>query len=83
MIDNSLVQGYSFQAKALAWRKEAPIEPVTWGGATTAKLEVTVPHFPDFDWTSLKTAYLGPDDPKLVRCQYLKPWPNKDCRIPP
>ena len=69
LIDNRLVQDYAFEGKALTWRKKAPVEPRTWGGAMTGKQKFMIPEFEDYDWASLKMVYMGFDDLRTVRCE--------------
>ena len=69
LIDNRLVQGYAFEGKALTWRRNAPVEPRTWGGSITGKQKFMISDFEDFDWASLKMVYMGFDDVRTVRCE--------------
>lgn len=68
MIDNRLVQGYKFEAKAMAHRKTPPRAPNSWGGEISGKTDLSIPDFKDYDWSTLKVFYMGPDDLSLIRC---------------
>jgi hypothetical protein len=75
-IDDSAVENYNFEAKLLVWaKKKAPgqqPEPITYGGKIQyGHNDFALDPALQYDWTSVKVAYLGPDDPRTVRIQLL------------
>jgi hypothetical protein len=72
MIDNSRVSFYGFEAKVLI----PSIKP----GGTGISIGPSIPYAfqkipvgraSDYDWSDTKAVYFKPDDPRLVRYQYL------------
>lgn len=71
IVDNALVQGYNFEAR-LAVPKNGTLEYLSLGGAVAdGQREYAIASRSLYDWASAKIAYLGPDDPRLVRYEVL------------
>ena len=74
VIDNTAIQNYDFEAKLLVWAAASGHrpEPVTYGG----RIKYGHNDFPldptlQYDWSTVKLAFLGPDDRRIVRTQLL------------
>jgi len=70
MIDNSAVSFYRFEAKLVAW-PERGLEPAHFGGWITGVEDYSVENAADYNWSTAKLAYLGPDDARLVRTEII------------
>jgi hypothetical protein len=69
-IDNTLVQGYQFEAKVLLHKKSSGAL-VTLGGDITAKRDFVVAAPASIDWSLTKVVYLGRDDQQTIRTSFL------------
>jgi hypothetical protein len=69
-VDNTLIQGYQYEAKILLHRKSSG-ELVSLGGEITAKQDFNVKNPASIDWALTKIVYLGPDDQKIVRPSFI------------
>jgi hypothetical protein len=68
VIDNTRLDGYSFEAKVLVWRTPATLGPETFGGQITeSRGNFPVPDYESVRWDTATLTYLGPDDLRLVR----------------
>ena len=70
-IDNEPIAGYDFEAKVLFYLRH-PAEPTTLGGFIRyGQNDFPLP-FPDrIDWATLRLYYMGPDDYRIVRPEYV------------
>jgi hypothetical protein len=67
-IDNCLIDGYTFEAKLLAYRRPATDGPQTWGGEIRhGRKDFPIEDFASVRWDTAKILYFGPDDVKLIR----------------
>ena len=72
MIDNSRISFYDFEAKIVVPPRAAAHPYFTVGPKIPYQFRtVKVKKAGDFDWPQAKGAYFGPDDPALVRFQFL------------
>lgn len=67
MIDQSLVQDYVFEAKALVWTKGSPPEVLSFGGTIHGMQDFVVNDPDAIRWDTLKVVYLGPKDGSIIR----------------
>jgi hypothetical protein len=68
VIDNTRIDGYSFDANVLAWRHPAALGPETFGGQITeSRGDFPVPDFDSVRWDTATLTYFGPDDQRLIR----------------
>jgi len=74
VINNSAIPNYDFEAKLLVWAKAPRQEasPITYGG-TIKYGHNDFRLNPDlvYDWSTVKLIYFGPDDPRIVRKQFI------------
>lgn len=69
-IDNSRIDGYSFEAKVLAYRRPATDGPQTWGGEVrNGRENFPIENFATVRWDTAKVIYFGPDDRRLIRTE--------------
>jgi hypothetical protein len=69
LIDNSIIQGYDFEAKVVAWRTPASEGPEAFGGTIrNSRTDFPVQNLSALRWDTAKLTYLGPDDQRVVRC---------------
>jgi hypothetical protein len=74
MIDNTAIQNYNFEAKLLVWAAAPNHEPapISYGGNIEyGHNDFALDSALHYDWSTVKLAYLGPDDPRVVRTQLL------------
>jgi|SRR5208282_1264529 len=71
MIDQSLVQDFVFDAKALVWTRDSPPELLSFGGVIHGMQDFVVDDPEKIKWDTLKIIYLGPEDPSIIRTQIL------------
>lgn len=70
-VDNSLVQGYNFEARLVVPKRQS-VDYLSIGGAISGgQKEYAIPARALYDWAAAKMAYLGPDDVRLVRYEVL------------
>jgi|SRR5579862_9689954 len=70
-IDNEPIPFHDFETKVLLWRRR-PSEVTTYGGLIRYGSNDFPLVEPDrIDWATIKGAYLGPDDPSIVRFEFL------------
>ena len=72
LIDNSSIQNYVFEAKIVLWQRRPKPKPVSFGDTMRNPRTVFViadPH--SYDWDTLRLAYFGPDDSRIVRTLYM------------
>jgi hypothetical protein len=73
-IDNAAIQNYDFEAKLLIWAsapKQQP-SPVTLGGRIQyGQNDFRLDPALQYNWRNVKLAFLGPDDPRVVRTVFL------------
>jgi hypothetical protein len=70
-VDNSLVQGYNFEARLVVPKKKA-VDYLSIGGTISGgQKEYPIPARALYDWAAAKISYLGPDDVRLVRYEVL------------
>jgi hypothetical protein len=70
-VDNSLVQGYSFEARLVVPKRKG-VDYLSIGGPISGgQKEYPISAREPYDWAGAKVAYLGPDDIRLVRYQVL------------
>jgi len=69
-IDNTLVQGYQYEAKVLLHKKSSG-DLVSLGGQITAKQDFHLANPASIDWAATKIAYLGPDNQKTIRPSFM------------
>ena len=75
-IDNRAIDNYNFEAKFLVWASspDRELEPVTIpsdGKILYGKNDFALDPKTKYDWTQKKFVYFSPDDPKIVRVEYL------------
>lgn len=71
MIDNAAIQNYVYDAKVVVWPKKAQA-PLSFGDAMkNPKTVFPLVSFADIDFSTLKIAYFGPDDPRVVRTELM------------
>lgn len=71
MIDNSVVQEYDFEARVVAWHRNEPDTISLGGEITNGQQDYPIEHSEQYDWRNAKIAYLGPDDPRLIRTEVI------------
>lgn len=72
MIDNSRIPNYDFEAKVVVPSRSSAREDLSLGPAIPYEFATQrIAHAVQFDWRSAKGIYIGPDDPRLVRFQFL------------
>jgi hypothetical protein len=72
LIDNSSIPNYFFEAKVIAWYAAAPPSVASFGDKMKNPktcYEVRDPGL--IDWSTLKIAYFGPDDDRIIRTETL------------
>jgi len=73
-IDNTAIQYYDFEARLLVWAR-APQQqpaPVTLGGRIKyGHNDFQLDPGLRYDWSTVKLAFLGPDDRRVVRTEFL------------
>jgi len=68
MIDNASIPYYQYQAKLLVWPKKRSDGPLTYGDEMkNPKMQFIFPNLGNIDLNTIKIAYFGPDDPRIVR----------------
>jgi hypothetical protein len=73
LIDNSAIQGYQFDADLVVWPRKG-VKPASFHGPMqNPKAVFAVRDFTKLDWRSAKLAYLGPDNPRIVRTEIVYP----------
>ena len=71
MIDNGLVQGYTYDAQVVLPQKKS-LTPVVFGGTITSKKDWLLKKPDSVDWPSIKIVFLAPEaDRSTVRPTYL------------
>ncbi len=71
MIDNALVQRYNFEARLVAW-KNSDLDTISIGGSiTNGQQDYPIDNSNQYNWSSAKLAYLGPDDTRLIRTEIV------------
>ena len=71
MIDNALVQGYTYEAQVVLPQKRS-LDPVVFGGSITSEKDWPLKKPDSVDWSSAKIAFLAPlPDRNTVRPSYL------------
>jgi hypothetical protein len=74
MIDNTAIQNYNFEARLLVWASShgGQPSPISYGGAIQyGHNDFTLDPTLKYDWSTVRLAFLGPDDPRVVRTQLL------------
>jgi hypothetical protein len=74
MIDNRAIDFYDFEAKLLVWAASSgrTPEPVTYGGRIKyGHNDFTLDSKLNYNWSTVKLTYFGPDDRRLVRTEML------------
>ena len=72
MIDNTRIAFYSFQAKVMIPAVDPAKRDLVIGPTIAYYFDkVGIDEPGSFDWSDVRAVYLGPDDRRLVRCQYL------------
>ena len=72
MIDQQRIPDYDFQAKIVVPASTARGSPLSIGPSIPYRFPVReIQHARQYDWTDAKGVYFGPDDPRLVRFQFL------------
>jgi hypothetical protein len=70
-IDNVAIDFYNFEA-TLAVQRKGSLEPVVFGGRIEyGKNDFAIDGASELDWGSRKLVYFGPDDPRVVRAEFL------------
>jgi hypothetical protein len=70
-IDNTLVQGYHFEARLIVPKKDS-LDFLSLGGEISGgQQDFSISSRTLYDWAAAKIAYLGPDDGRLVRYEIL------------
>lgn len=68
MIDQSAIQFYQFEAKAIVWTSGKPPQILEYGGKSIASVGTfPVEQQEGIRWDTLKVHYFGPDEPFIVR----------------
>ncbi len=71
MIDHSLVQGYTYEAKVVLPQKRS-LTPIVFGGTIVSKEDWQLKKPDSIDWQSVKIAFLSPpQDRSFVRPSFL------------
>jgi hypothetical protein len=71
MVDNKLVQGYSYEAKVVLPQKKS-LTPLVFGGTITSKMDWPLKKPDSIDWQSVKVVFLSPlQDRAFVRPSFL------------
>jgi hypothetical protein len=72
MIDNSRIPNYDFEAKIVIPPRTATGRFVSVGPSILYRFKsLKIPNPRSVDWSAAKGVYLTPDDPRLVRFQFL------------
>lgn len=74
IIDNSAIPYYNFEAKFLVWASSLaqPARPVTYGGQIKyGQNDFYLDKSLQYDWSTKKLVYFGPDDPNTIKIEYL------------
>jgi hypothetical protein len=72
MIDQQRIPDYDFQAKIVVPTATASGNPLSMGPSIPYHFPVQeIQHARQYDWIDAKGVYFGPDDPRLVRFQFL------------
>lgn len=72
LIDNSAIENYSFQARIVLPHKGAPYRVTSFGN--DIRYDSSAFHLvkgEDVDWGRARMVYFGPDDRRIVRCEFL------------
>jgi hypothetical protein len=71
LIDNAAIPNYVYKAKVIVWPKHGR-EPLSFGDEMkNPKTVFAIQNFANVDFNTLKIAYFGPDDPRIVRTGLL------------
>jgi hypothetical protein len=72
MIDNSRIPNYDFEAKVVVPPRSPAQEDLSLGPSIPYRFTPQrIARTHQLDWRSAKGVYIGPDDPRLVRFQFL------------
>jgi hypothetical protein len=80
-IDNIRIPNYDFEARVIVPSSEPYASPLDIGPEIAYRFRpVHIPSSGNYDWKRIKAVYFGPDDTRLVRCQFLVASSLKDKR---
>lgn len=72
LIDNSAIVNYSFQAHIVLPHKRAPYRVTSFGNDIQyGSSAFHIVGGEDIDWERARMVYFGPDDRRIVRCEFL------------
>jgi hypothetical protein len=74
MIDSRMIDFYDFEAKLVVWARAAgqPSAPVTYGGQIKyGHNDFALDPGLEYDWSTVKLVYFGPDDRRIVRNELM------------
>ena len=67
IIDKSVIHGYNFEARVIAW-KSNEVDSISLGGnITNGQQDYPIDNSEQYNWRSAKIVYFGPDDNRLIR----------------